>query len=217
MNKLLVFAVGIIGVLFMISCDSDESLPLYKNGNLTDTTGINEVRDLFVSGEIDQVPFEFFNGVNGYSNWSISTIQAPCGPSLERYLQVHTTAFIIPELRKSGVYIDIMGCLATDSLSSITALDSIFVVGNYEYFPKQEQNRAAAIRYIDADSNLWSTSFGPNSASFSEFTLSALVDNSSDEYSKKIAFGRFDGYLYSPSGDDSLRLKIGQFKGRIVQ
>lgn len=52
MNKLLVFAVGIIGVLFMISCDSDESLPLYKNGNLTDTTGINEVRDLFVSGEI---------------------------------------------------------------------------------------------------------------------------------------------------------------------
>lgn len=206
-----------IGASFMVSCSQNEPLPLYRNPNLSDTTGLNAVRDLFVSVEMDQVPLEFFNGVNGYSNWSVSNVAGPCGAANEKFLQVHTSAFIIPELRKSGIYIDFIGCVANDSLGYATSLDSIFVVGEYPFYPKENNGRSAAVRYIDSDSNLWSTAFGANAASFSEFALSAVVENAQDSFSHYIAFGRFEGYLYSSSGDDSIQLKLGQFKGRIVQ
>jgi hypothetical protein len=132
-------------------------------------------------------------------------------------MQVHTTAFIIPELRKSGIYIDFRGCVANDSLFPESSVDSVLVVGPYKYFPAEQDNRSVIIRYIDADSTIWSTGFGANASSFSEFTLSALVDNTGDKGGNQVDFGRYEGYLYNATGDDSLRLKIGQFKGRIVQ
>jgi hypothetical protein len=46
--------------------------------------------------------------------------------------------------------------------------------------------------------------------------LSALEENDYDDHSKLIAFGRFEGYLYNGAGD-SIRLRSGKFKGRIVE
>ena len=62
----------LLGAIFLISCESDEALAQYVNPNQTDTTGNNIKVDLFVSIEIDNIPFSYINGVNDYSNWTLS-------------------------------------------------------------------------------------------------------------------------------------------------
>jgi len=210
------FVIALIGAMTFSSCNSEEGLPAYENPNLSDTSGKNINLDLFISGELDNIPFTIFNGREGYSNHSTSGEEGFCGGGVDRYLQYHTTAFILTETTKNTFYIDFKGCLSTDSLVEESKLDSVMVVGTYPYYPNFKENRTVVIRYIDNEENIWSTSFGSNNATFSSFELSALVDNGYDVFSKKVAFGRFEGFLYNGSGD-SLKLKVGKFKARIVQ
>ena len=201
---------------FTVSCESDEALAQYVNPNQTDTTGNNIKVDLFVSVEIDNIPFSYINGVNKYSNWTLSEQEGFCVGDPNRFIQSHVTSFIVANKLEESIYIDIKGCVNNDSLSEINKIDSVLVIGPYSYYPIIKNNRYAIVKYIDADSVLWSTAFGGNSSSFSRFELSAIEDNNYDNFSQKIGWGKFEGYLYNGYGD-SLMLKSGQFKGRIVQ
>lgn len=205
-----------IGILFVSSCESEEALAIYQNPNQSDTSGNNVKVDLFVSAEIENVPSSFANGINGYSNWTISEQEGFCVTDPNYFVQSHVTTFILPNYLENSLYIDIRGCVNNDSATGINIIDSVLVVGPYEYYPKVKDHRSAMVKYIDADSVLWSTSFGGNESSFSRFELSAIVENDFDGYSQKIAFGKFEGYFYNGMGD-SLKIKGGQFKGRIVQ
>lgn len=205
-----------LGVLLVSSCESEEVLPTYQNPNQSDTSGNNIAVDLFVSAEIDNIPYSFENGINGYSNWTISEQEGFCVTDPNYFVQSHVTSFILPNFLENAMYIDIRGCVNNDSATDANRIDSVLVVGLYEYFPKMKHKRSAMVKYIDADSVLWSTSLGGNESSFSRFELSAVIDNSSDNYSEKIAFGKFEGYLYNGKGD-SLKVRAGKFKGRIVQ
>lgn len=202
--------------LFMISCESDESLEKYQNPNQSDTTGNNLKVDLFVSVEIENVPYNFVNGINNYSNWTLSEKGGICFPDSNRFHQSHVTSFIVTSKMQESIYIDILGCVNNDSASNINVIDSVLVVGPYPYYPTSKDFRSAVVKYIDADSVLWSTAFGGNKSSFANFELSAISPNDFDAFSEKIAFGKFEGYLYNTLGD-SLKIKNGQFKGRIVQ
>ncbi|MGB0805179.1 MAG: hypothetical protein ACPGRC_00725 [Salibacteraceae bacterium] len=206
----------IIGVLFVSSCESEESLAKYENPNQSDTSGNNILVDLFVSAEIENVPYTLANGVNDYSNWTISEQEGFCATDPNHFVQSHVTSFILPNYLENAIYIDIRGCVNNDSVTNTNRIDSVLVVGLYEYYPKVKNNRSAIVKYIDSDSVLWSTSFGGNESSFSRFELSAVIDNDFDSYSQKIAFGKFEGYLYDGKGD-SLKVRAGNFKGRIVQ
>tara|TARA_R110002050_G_scaffold297339_2_gene458638 strand:+ start:53488 stop:54150 length:663 start_codon:yes stop_codon:yes gene_type:complete len=208
--------VGLITSLFISSCESDEALAIYDNPNQSDTTGNNVQVDLFVSAEVDNIPVHYANGINKYTNWTISEEEGFCGVDTSRFLQSHSTAFIIPSKLEESIYVNILGCVKNDSASALNKIDSVLVVGPYSYYPKLTHNRSAMINYIDMDSVLWSTSFGGNTSSFARFDLSAIIDNNDDNFSAKIAFGKFEGYLYNGQGD-SLKIKNGQFKGRIVQ
>ena len=210
------FVIALLGAMTFSSCSNDEGLPLYDNPNLSDTSGKDINLDLFITGEIDNVPFTYFNGREGYSNISSSGEEGFCGNGVDRFLQFHTTAFIKTETTRNTFYIDFKGCLSTDSLVESSRIDSVLVVGTYPFYPQTKENRTVVIRYIDNSQTLWSTSFGANTSASSYFELSAITDNGYDVFSEKIAFGRFDGFLYNGSGD-ALKLKIGKFKGRIVQ
>ena len=117
---------------------------------------------------------------------------------------------------QESIYVDIRGCVNNDSVTDMSIIDSVLVVGPIPFYPKSNDNRTAIVKYIDQDSVLWSTAFGGNNSSFSRFELSAVVENNRDDFSEKIVFGKFDGYFYNGKGD-SLKIKGGQFKGRIVQ
>lgn len=212
-----VFVILLLGMFWLVSCESDEALQQYVNPNQSDTSGNNVAIDLFVSVEIDNVPFSYFNGINNYSNWTISAEEGFCPTDINKFIQAHTTAFVVPNKLEESIYIDLKGCARTDSLKDISKIDSILIVGEYPYYPKMtDDDRYAIVRYIDADSVLWSTAFGGNTSSFARFELSAIEDNNYDVFSQKIAYGKFEGYLYNAAGD-SIKLKKGQFKGRIVQ
>ena len=215
-NLIQLSAALLLGGVFMISCESDEALAQYVNPNQSDTTGNNIKVDLFVSVEIDNIPFSYINGVSSYSNWTLSEQEGFCISDPNRFTQSHVTTFIVPNKLEESIYIDIKGCVNNDSLSEINKVDSVLVVGPYSYYPKIKNNRYAVVKYIDADSVLWSTAFGGNTSSFARFELSAIEDNNYDGFSQKIGWGKFEGYLYNAQGD-SLKLKSGQFKGRIVQ
>jgi N-acetylmuramoyl-L-alanine amidase len=211
------FAILFLGTVWFASCESDEALAQYVNPNQSDTSGNNVAVDLFVSVEIDNVPFSYFNGVKNYSNWTISAEEGFCPTDINKFIQSHTTAYIVPNKLEESIYIDIKGCVRSDSLKDINKIDSVLIVGTYPYYPKTTiDDRYAVVRYIDMDSILWSTAFGGNTSSFARFELSAIEDNGYDIFSKKIAYGKFEGYLYNGMGD-SIKLKKGQFKGRIVQ
>ncbi len=210
------FVIVLLGAISFSSCNNDEGLPAYDNPNISDTSGKNINIDLFISGELDNIPFTYFNGINDYSNWTFTSEEGFCGNDLTRFVQVQTTAFIKPETIKRSFYIDFKACLSSDSLLESSRVDSVLVVGRYPYYPKFKENRTVVIRYIDENEILWTTSFGSNNIAFADFELSALIDNGYDINSEKIAFGRFEGYLYN-GGGDSLKLKVGQFKGRIVK
>lgn len=215
-NIITIIGICTLGGMAFMSCDGNEALPTYESPNQSDTTGSNIGQDLFISGEIDNIPFTLFNGKNGYSNWTISNEDGFCMGAPNKFVQIHTTSFIIPSALKTSLYVDIRGCVNVDSVQNINKVDSVLVVGEYDFYPKNDTGRSAIIRYIDADSVLWSTAFGGNVNSFARFELSAIIENGYDTYSKKIAFGKFEGYVYDGKGD-SLRVKLGQFKGRIVQ
>lgn len=210
------FSVILIGAMSFSSCNNDEGLPAYNNPNVSDTSGQNINLDLFISGELENVPFTYFNGIDEYSNWTFTNEEGFCGNDLTRFIQVQTTAFLQPETLKRSFYFDFKACLSTDSLIESSRVDSVLVVGKYPYYPKFKEYRTVVIRYIDENEMLWSTAYGGNNVAFSDFELSALVDNGYDINSEKIAFGRFEGYLYN-GGGDSLKLKVGKFKGRIVK
>lgn len=203
-------------ILFFYSCETDEAIAKYENPNLTDTTGVNVSLDLFISGELDNIPFHLYNGTDGYSNWAISGEDGFCTSDPNKFIQTHSTAFLKPSKREESFFIDIRGCVNNDSLQDINKIDSVLVVGPYVYYPKDTEGRSAIIRYIDADSMLWSSAFGGNTSSFVKFELSALVNNNQDTFSQSIVYGKFEGYLFNGFGD-SLRLKSGQFKGRLVE
>ncbi len=206
----------LVGIVFVSSCESEEALPQYQNPNTTDTTGINIAVDLFVSAEIENIPYNYSNGLAGYSNWTLSEEEGFCIADTHHFVQSHITAFIQPTRIQEAIYIDIRGCVNNDSLSDINVIDSVLVVGPYKYYPKSQDNRTAIVKFIDQDSVLWSTAFGGNESSFSRFEVSAVVNNDKDEFSQKIVFGKFEGYFYNGMGD-SLKIKDGQFKGRIVK
>lgn len=210
------FVIALLGSITFSSCNSDEGLPTYDNPNISDTSGKNINLDLFISLEIDGEPLTFFNGQLDYTNQISSGQDGFCGGGTDRFLQVHSTNYVKPESKRYTFYIDVMGCLSSDSLVPESRIDSVLVVGRYPYLPTFTEQRAVVIRYVDGDENLWSTTFGPNNTTASMFELSALIDNGNDVFSKKIAFGRFEGILYDGAGN-SLTMKSGQFKGRIVQ
>ncbi|MFT4753171.1 MAG: hypothetical protein ACI85Q_000709 [Salibacteraceae bacterium] len=204
------------GIVFVSSCESEEALASYQNPNQSDTSGNNIQVDLFVNALIDNIPVNYANGIHDYSNWSISEKEGFCMTDPNHFIQSHVTAYIVPNKLVEAIYIDIRGCVNNDSLSDTNSIDSVLVVGPYTYYPKMKHNRTAIVKYIDADSVLWSTAFGGNESSFSRFELSAIISNDFDDYSEKIGFGKFEGYFYNGKGD-SLKIKSGQFKGRIVQ
>ena len=212
------FLLGILllGVVLVSSCESEEALPQYQNPNQTDTSGNNIKVDLFTSALIDNIPVNYVNGINEYTNWTVSEEEGFCLSDPNHFVQSHVTAYIVPNKLEESIYIDIRGCVNNDSLTDSNIVDSVLVVGPYAYYPKMKDNRTAIVKYIDADSVLWSTAFGGNESSFSRFELSAVISNDRDTYSEKIAFGKFEGYFYNGKGD-SLKIKSGQFKGRIVR
>ena len=210
------FVIALLGAMTFSSCSNDEGLPLYVNPNLSDTSGKNINLDLFISGEIDNVPFTYFNGRDGYTNISSSGEEGFCGNGVDRFVQFHTSAFILAATTRNTFYIDFKGCLSNDSLVESSRIDSVLAVGTIPFAPKSKDYRSVVIRFIDDSQTLWSSSYGSNSTSSSDFELSAITDNGYDVFSQKIAFGRFEGFLYNGSGD-SLKLKIGKFKGRVVQ
>lgn len=210
------FVIALLGAMTFSSCSNDEGLPPYDNPNLSDTSGKNINLDLFITGEINSVPFTYYNGRDGYSNIASSGEEGFCGSGTDRFVQFHTTAFILTETTRNTFYIDFKGCLSNDSIVESSKVDSVLVVGTYPFAPKTKEYRNVVIRYYDNAQTLWSTSYGPNASSSSSFELSAVTDNGYDVFSEKIAFGRFEGLLYNGSGE-SLNLKIGKFKARIVQ
>jgi hypothetical protein len=216
MKNVLIFVFSFVGIgVFFGSCESDEALGIYQNPNQSDTTGNNIAGDLFVSAEVENIPFHYANGIQKYTNWTISEELGFCSDT-NKFLQSHSTSFVVANKLEESIYVDILGCVNLDSASDINIIDSVLVVGFYPYFPKMKDSRSAVVKYIDADSILWSTAFGSNTSSFAHFELSAIENNNYDNFSSKIAFGKFEGYLYNGMGD-SLKLKDGQFKGRIVQ
>lgn len=215
-NLIRLFVLGLFTSMIVSSCESDEALAIYSNPNQSDTSGNNIQIDLFVSAEVDNIPVHYANGIEGYSNWTISEEEGFCGVDTTRFLQSHVTAFVVPSKLEESIYVNILGCVGIDSASDINKIDSVLVVGPYSYYPKLKSNRSAMVNFIDSDSVLWSTSFGGNTSSFARFELSAIIDNDDDNFSGKIAFGKFEGYLYNLQGD-SVKIKNGQFKGRIVQ
>jgi len=215
-NLVKIIIVTLLGSFLFTSCESDEALASYVNPNQSDTTGNNIKFDLFVSMEVENIPVSYANGFDKYANWTISEQQGFCGTTANGVLQSHITSFIVPNSLKGSVYIDIKGCVNNDNATSVNVIDSVLVIGPYALLPKMKENRGAMVRYIDQDSVLWSTAFGGNLSSFSRFELSAIEDNGYDNFSQKIAWGKFEGYLYNGMGD-SLKLKNGKFKGRIVQ
>jgi hypothetical protein len=215
--KIFTILVGLtIALSVMVSCNNQEGIPTYVNPNLSDTSGKFINLDLFISGELDNVPFTVFNGRDSYTNWTISSEEGYCGQGFSRFIQSHTTSFLRAETSRNSFYIDFKGCLDIDSLVDESRIDSVLVVGQYPLYPKFEDYRTVVVRYIDENEILWTSNFGPNSSTFSSFELSALEENDYDDHSKLIAFGRFEGYLYNGAGD-SIRLRSGKFKGRIVE
>lgn len=213
---LTIIPIAMLGLIFVSSCESEEAISEYENPNNTDSTGVNIAVDLFVSAEIENIPFNYSNGLSGYSNWTLSEQEGFCVSDTNHFIQSHVTAFIQPTRIQEAIYIDLRGCVNNDSLTDINIIDSVLVVGPYEYYPKSNEHRTVIVKYIDQDSVLWSTALGGNNSTFSNFELSAVVSNDKDTYSQKVAFGKFEGYFYNGRGD-SLKIKEGQFKGRIVQ
>ena len=205
-----------LSVMLLGACQSDDALPQYHNPNQSDTSGDNITYDLFVSAEVENVPSSFANGVAGYSNWTRSSDLGFCNPDSNSFIQSHITSFEIPNTVTGKFSIDIRGCVDTGSLSEINKIDSVLVLGDYPYYPKFKNNRSVLLEYIDDDSVLWSSALGGNTSSYANFQLSALVNNVYDNNSVKIGFGKFEGFLYDGQGD-SLKIRNGQFKGRIVQ
>lgn len=205
----------IIGSVFMVSCKSDEGLPVYDNPNLTDTSGQVILVDLFISLEIEGVPYSFYNGTDDYTNWSLTSEEGFCGGGTDRFVQVHSTTFFNPAALNQSFYIDFRGCLNSDSITDQNRVDSVMRVGLYPYYPNEIEHRSVTIRYIDANGEFWSSSFNDNTSSSSSFELSSLTDNAYDVHSKHFAYGKFEGFLYNSSGD-AIKIKKGQFKGRIV-
>ena len=211
-----VFAVLVVSLVLFGACESDEPLPQYKNPNQSDTSGNNIVYDLFVSAEVENVPSSYANGIAGYSNWTRSSELGYCDLDSLGFIQSHITSFEIPNTLTGKFSIDIRGCVNIDSLSDINKIDSVLVLGSYPYYPKFKNNRTVLLEYIDDDSVVWSSALGGNTSSYASFQLSAIVNNVYDNNSKKIGFGKFEGFLYDGQGD-SLKIRNGQFKGRIVQ
>ena len=211
-----VLLVLVVSILLFGACQSDEALPQYHNPNQSDTSGNNVVYDLFVSAEVENVASSYANGIAGYSNATRSVELGFCNLDSISFIQSHITSFEVPNSVTSRFRIDIRGCVNIDNQSNINKIDSVLVLGDYPYFPKVVNNRTVLLEYIDGDSVLWSSALGGNTSSYANFQLSALVNNVYDNNSVKIGFGKFEGFLYDGQGD-SLKIRNGQFKGRIVK
>ena len=205
----------LVSVLFVSSCSSEEALDPYMNPNQSDTSGNNIRIDLFMKANINNTTLNYMNGIGGYSNSVKSNKDGLCGADPNIFIQSHQTVFSNSNSLES-ITIDIKGCVVDDALVDINKIDSVLIVGRYEFFPNRKNNRSVIVTYTDVDGVLWSSDLGGNKTTFSKFELSAVISNDSDPYSEKIAYGVFDSYLYNATGD-VIEVRDGQFKCRIGQ
>ncbi len=202
----------ILFVLLFSGCGKD-NVPPFENPNLTDTSGINVPLDLFVSGEVGGVYFDFYNGIKGYINEAETTTDTSvCGDTSLVYY-IHSGKLWKPGVAPNSISISISRCVQNDSLLS-ERLDSMFLVGPVDFANDLTGMPGARIEYIDGESYFWTTALGDNNNSSTRFFEISGFIKSEDPSEPNIVFGRFSGMLYSTTGD-SIDIRKGQFKIRL--
>ena len=206
---------SVLSAIAFVGCKTDEEVVPFVNTNLTDTTGINVPIDLFASGKLDGVDFEFFNGRNKILNQQQTYENGFCDSVgiFPSYVQVQTTVFHDPSVRTNALYIEIVECITVDTLYD-EKFDNILRTRSMPILNLSDSAVGAQIKYYDEDGVLWSSGLGDNTGPGNNFIISGIIENNLDSISKHYIFGEFSCDLYNIEGE-SKKLRRGSFKGRI--
>lgn len=218
MKSIVVTLFNLAFILAITSCNEDPYLPKYENEDLTDSTGAVWALDLFLKGDLDGDEFSYQNNREDYLNYCMSTKNGYCdsliwaAPGDRSFINVETMIFQRFNDSNNIFYIDKIDCMLYDTNWEYRN-DSMFVIGDYDYLSLTDSVGGIQVRYIDGEGKLWSTSFGANDLSTSEFKISAVVENDADTVSQYVAFGKFSCKLYDEDGF-YLDLDNAEFKSR---
>ena len=206
----------IASVMSLWSCTKEPELDPWENENLTDSTGININVDLIVSGKVDNGAFRIENGKNDYVNQIAESYNGLCtsfGDTIPSYIYMQSLIFQKQYKRERSFYIDLVSCIRSDE-DEAESKENMFEVGYYPLLNLADTAYGAHIRFIDSEGVLWSSMKGPNDMVGHYFQLSGVIENDIDDFSTRIAFGRFNCFLYNSEGE-ILEFNNFNFKSRL--
>ncbi|MGB0805180.1 MAG: hypothetical protein ACPGRC_00730 [Salibacteraceae bacterium] len=206
MKYIFIFMVG-IGFFSFMSCEKVEtSVPKEAPA---DSIIVSNGYEYFIEGKVGGVPFSMHNNVDSVGNSVLKEELNACGFGAETKFYSYF-AYVSDTSRKQWVAFGLSNCVA-DTADGFT--DSTYYVGNFPIEINDPDKASGFINYMDPDSNLWTSSGGPNGlgAQVSHNMNLTEVTKSYDATSALRVKGDFSGWVYNASGDSLLVEATGFF------
>jgi hypothetical protein len=189
-----------IGLASFMSCEKvDNSVP---SAIPPDSIIVSNGFEYFIEGNIGGVPLAMYNNVDDVGNSVVREELNACGFGIETKFYSYF-AYVSDTSRKQWITFGLTNCVA-DTADGFS--DSTYYVGSFPIEINDPNKSIGFINYMDADSNLWTSSGGPNGvgAQATHMFNVTEVTKSYDATSALRVKGNFSGWVYNTNGDSVL-------------
>ena len=209
MKYLLALTVSIF-LLSFLSCEKVENTvpPEKAPDSIIVTNGF----DYFVNASISNVGWVMHNNVDNVGNSVIREEFGACGFGDETEFMSYF-AYVSDTTRKQWLGFGLTNCVH-DTADGFT--DSTYYVNSFSMEVPVTNEPVGFIKYMDADSNFWSSSQGINGNAAQiphSFNVTEVIKNYDGIAALQVK-GNFSGWVYNVAGDDSLLIIVSDFHTR---